>query len=167
MSKLLQDTLLIWCKENPDVGYKQGMHELAGFVVWVELHCHTRDANSQISYTYHLFDALMKHTKAFYLPPTSGSVSAVAQKCIEIQENLVSVLDPQLFNRLCQLQLSPQIWGIKWIRCIFSREFDFDDVLEMWDLLFAADTTLDLIRYICCAMLMAVRSTGLNSNLFR
>jgi TBC1 domain family protein 5 len=32
---LLLDILFIWCKLNPDVGYRQGMHEIVAPVLWV------------------------------------------------------------------------------------------------------------------------------------
>lgn len=33
--KMLLDILFVWCKLNPDVGYRQGMHELLAPIVWV------------------------------------------------------------------------------------------------------------------------------------
>jgi TBC1 domain family protein 5 len=33
--KRLLDILFVWCKLNPDVGYRQGMHELLAPMVWV------------------------------------------------------------------------------------------------------------------------------------
>lgn len=33
--KLLLDVLFVFCKLNPDIGYRQGMHELLAPVLWV------------------------------------------------------------------------------------------------------------------------------------
>jgi TBC1 domain family protein 5 len=33
--KMLLDVLFVWCKLNPDVGYRQGMHEVLAPIVWV------------------------------------------------------------------------------------------------------------------------------------
>ena len=33
--KMLLDILFIYCKLNPDVGYRQGMHELLAPILWV------------------------------------------------------------------------------------------------------------------------------------
>jgi TBC1 domain family protein 5 len=32
---LLLDILFIWAKSNPDIGYRQGMHEILAVVLWV------------------------------------------------------------------------------------------------------------------------------------
>ena len=45
----------------------------------------------------------------------------------------------------------------RWIRLLFGREFPLDDVLLLWDALFAEDPTLALIDFICVAMLIRIR----------
>jgi hypothetical protein len=45
----------------------------------------------------------------------------------------------------------------RWIRLLFGREFPFEDVLGLWDVLFAEDPALELIDFICVAMLLRVR----------
>jgi TBC1 domain family protein 5 len=42
---------------------------------------------------------------------------------------------------------------------LFGREFDFDQLLALWDVLFAYDPTLELIDLICVAMLLRIRWT--------
>jgi TBC1 domain family protein 5 len=45
----------------------------------------------------------------------------------------------------------------RWMRLLFGREFPFDDVLMMWDLLFAHGLRSDLIDFTCIAMLLRIR----------
>lgn len=45
----------------------------------------------------------------------------------------------------------------RWIRLLFSREFPFDQSLALWDAIFAIDPSLDLMDFICCAMLIRIR----------
>lgn len=45
----------------------------------------------------------------------------------------------------------------RWIRLLLGREFPFEQLLELWDALFAVDPTLDLIDLICVAMLIRIR----------
>ena len=42
---------------------------------------------------------------------------------------------------------------------MFGREFPFDDVLFMWDLIFAIDPTLEIMDHVCIAMLLRIRWT--------
>lgn len=45
----------------------------------------------------------------------------------------------------------------RWIRLLFGREFPFEDVLALWDKLFAEDPDLELIDMICVSMLLRIR----------
>lgn len=45
----------------------------------------------------------------------------------------------------------------RWVRLLFGREFDFEDVLRVWDLLFAESISLGLIDMTCIAMLLRIR----------
>ena len=45
----------------------------------------------------------------------------------------------------------------RWIRLLFGREFPFESVLSLWDALFAEDPGLDLVDFICVAMLLRIR----------
>lgn len=45
----------------------------------------------------------------------------------------------------------------RWIRLLFGREFPLDDVLNVWDALFAIDSTLELVDMIAVAMLLRIR----------
>lgn len=45
----------------------------------------------------------------------------------------------------------------RWIRLLFGREFSLDAVFDMWDALFAIDSTLELVDMISVAMLLRIR----------
>jgi hypothetical protein len=45
----------------------------------------------------------------------------------------------------------------RWIRLLFGREFPFEQVLSLWDTIFAYDPSLELIDFICIAMLLRIR----------
>lgn len=45
----------------------------------------------------------------------------------------------------------------RWIRLLFGREFPFEELLTMWDTLFAEDPGLDLVDMVCVAMLLRIR----------
>ena len=52
------------------------------------------------------------------------------------------------------------------MRLLFGREFAFDDMLPMWDLLFAADPTLHLVDFVSIAMLLRIRWQRRFSSIF-
>lgn len=45
----------------------------------------------------------------------------------------------------------------RWIRLLFGREFSLDAVFDMWDALFAIDSSLELVDMISIAMLLRIR----------
>jgi hypothetical protein len=47
----------------------------------------------------------------------------------------------------------------RWVRLLFGREFPFDQLLVLWDTIFAFDPTLELIDLVCAAMLLRIRWT--------
>lgn len=45
----------------------------------------------------------------------------------------------------------------RWIRLLFGREFPFEQLLILWDTIFAFDPDLELIDLVCVAMLIRIR----------
>jgi TBC1 domain family protein 5 len=60
-------------------------------------------------------------------------------------------------KHLESLDIVPQVFLIRWIRLLFGREFDFDAVLTLWDVIFAEDSSLELVDHVCIAMLLRIR----------
>ena len=55
-----------------------------------------------------------------------------------------------------------KVYGVRWLRLLFGREFPMQDVLCCWDFLFA--TELELVDSFFIAMLMEQRVTILNGD---
>lgn len=155
--KTLAAILYIYARLYPDIGYRQGMHELAGPILWVVSQDALLDATFEKyiqSDTLALFEAIMRSARPWYLP---GHPPAIVGKCVYIQNHILRQVDPQLYRILVSNNIEPQIWGIRWIRLIFGREFGFEGLLHMWDALFAADPSLDLVDHICVVILLSLR----------
>ncbi|KAF1958327.1 RabGAP/TBC [Byssothecium circinans] len=174
---MLLDVLFVWCKTHPQIGYRQGMHEILALLLWVV----ERDAvdttgsgntdedqtlvdllNAQYiehdSFT--LFSSVMQTAKTFFEPAETGSMSKdtpMLARCSRIFERYLSRADPELAAHLTKLEIVPQIFLLRWIRLLFGREFPLDEVLNMWDALFAIDATLELVDMISIAMLLRIR----------
>ncbi|KAK2605142.1 hypothetical protein N8I77_008005 [Diaporthe amygdali] len=185
---LILDILFIWVKLNSDQGgYRQGMHELLAPLLYVvdgdaidrkNIGDAIADPNMVEmldSYfiehdTFALFSNLMKHTKPFYEvsvdagSSVSGEQSAIVEKSRMIHEVALMRIDPELAKHLQNIEILPQIFLIRWIRLLFGREFPFEQLLVLWDTIFAFDPTLDLIDLICVAVLLRIRWTLLEAD---
>ncbi|CBF77300.1 hypothetical protein AN4537.2 [Aspergillus nidulans FGSC A4] len=173
------DILFIYSKLNPDLGYRQGMHELLAPILWVV----DRDAidpksreqfiptgqleNSMLQLldsefiehdAFSLFCSVMQSTRVYYEHNTHRSMNGQADALPIVLRYL------ELADHLQALEILPQIFLTRWMRLLFGREFPFQDMLAIWDLLFAEGLRSELIDFVCVAMLLRVRWELLSSD---
>ncbi|KAK1880313.1 TBC1 domain family member 5, partial [Dissostichus eleginoides] len=200
---MLTDILFCYARENEQLLYKQGMHELLAPLVFV-LHCdhqafqHASETASPSEEmksllnpeylehdAYALFSQLMETAEPWFSsyerevrrgkeemlnsipfarPQDAGPSVAIVTKVNRIQDQLVKKHDVELHMHVNRLEIAPQIYGIRWVRLLFGREFPLQDLLVMWDALFADSITLDLVDYIFVAMLLYIRDALIASN---
>ncbi|XP_070777449.1 TBC1 domain family member 5 isoform X2 [Enoplosus armatus] len=199
----LTDILFCYARENEQLLYKQGMHELLAPIVFV-LHCdhqafqHASETASPSEEmkcllnpvylehdAYAMFSQLMETAEPWFSsferevrkgkeemltsipfarPQDSGPSVAIVTKVNRIQDQLVKKHDIELHMHLNRLEIAPQIYGIRWVRLLFGREFPLQDLLVVWDALFGDSITLDLVDYIFVAMLLYIRDALIASN---
>uniref|UniRef100_A0A0B8RTH7 TBC1 domain family member 5 n=1 Tax=Philothamnus irregularis TaxID=1899461 RepID=A0A0B8RTH7_9SAUR len=201
--KILTDILFCYARENEQLLYKQGMHELLAPIVFI-LHCdhqaflHASEAaqpSEEMNIllnpdylehdAYAMFTHLMKTAERWFStyehdsqkekdavmtpipfarPQDLGPSIAIVAKVNQIQDYLLKRHDTELYMHLNRLEIAPQIYGLRWIRLLFGREFLLQDLLVVWDALFADSITLDLVDYIFLAMLLYIRDALISSN---
>ncbi|XP_066571790.1 TBC1 domain family member 5 isoform X2 [Amia ocellicauda] len=200
---MLTDILFCYARENEQLLYKQGMHELLAPIVFI-LHCDhqafqhasetaypSEDMKSLLNPEFHehdayaMFSQLMETAEPWFSsferevrkgkeemitsipfarPQDSGPSVAIVAKVNRIQDQLLKKHDNELYMHLTRLEIAPQIYGIRWVRLLFGREFPLQDLLVVWDALFADSITLDLVDYIFVAMLLYIRDALIASN---
>eukprot|EP00795_Rhopilema_esculentum_P014484 gene14484-5547_t len=84
--------------------------------------------------------------------------SAISKKLVRIQNYMLKRYDHELYSRLQELDIAPQLYGIRWIRLLFGREYPLPGLLYLWDAMFADGRTLDLADFVFIAMLMHIRN---------
>ncbi|KAJ8273875.1 hypothetical protein GJAV_G00106480 [Gymnothorax javanicus] len=210
----LTDILFCYARENEQLLYKQGMHELLAPIVFV-LHCDhqafqhasetaspSEEMKTLLNPEYHehdayaMFSQLMETAEPWFSsferevrlpgvspdqsrargkeeimtsipfarPQDAGPSVAIVTKVNRIQDQLVKKHDIELHMHLNRLEIAPQIYGIRWVRLLFGREFPLQDLLVVWDALFADSITLDLVDYVFVAMLLYIRDALIASN---
>ncbi|KAI3803164.1 hypothetical protein L1987_31313 [Smallanthus sonchifolius] len=97
---------------------------------------------------YSMFDALMNGDRGavamanFFshspsphngLPPVIEASSALY--------HLLSIVDLSLYTHLVELGVEPQYFALRWLRVLFGREFTLEDLLVIWDEIFALDNS--------------------------
>lgn len=175
------DILFIFCKLNPDIAYRQGMHELLAPMLWVVerdaieqqspstedfVLCQVCDSRFIEHDTFTLFGLVMQNAKSFYeqaahkgpsrlnAVSSNGLENPIITRIHRIFNEYLPHIDPDLAAHLKDIDLIPQVFLMKWIRLLFGREFEFDEVLPMWDVIFAEDPSLELVEFICLTMIL-------------
>lgn len=131
------DVLFVFVKLSPDIGYRQGMHELLAHVFWVvsqdAIDTKSRDeemlASDDVSLllqtldpsyiehdTFTLFCAIMQTTKLFYEHDEGNTgagnpeVSSIVARSQYIHHVVLREIDPQLADHFQAIEILPQIF---------------------------------------------------------
>ena len=123
---------------------------------------HSTRASRRISFPQPLFKRRKSSTSP-HLSSCANLISLIRAR-VPFNSDLYSILDllkqfePVLRTRLDQIDIPPQIYGLRWLRVLFSREFSLENTLTLWDMIFSDSPTLEFADYICVAMLCFIRS---------
>ena len=217
---ILANILYIWAKENPEISYRQGMHELLAIIFIVfypfyfsfnskpkykkedildflkdinlykkELYIFFHDEDEIQADLYFTFEALMKKGITYLFDPHILQKDEPGYKMYEIfpqmwkddsnedkptyvyrrgslliKEKLKS-LDNELYSHFKKIDLNCEAFLQRYLRCIFCREFNLNDVFIIWDIIFCDyymnrnKEKYDFIymEYIAIAMIIKIR----------
>lgn len=104
-----------------------------------------------------LFGQIMQSAKNFYeQTTTSGRENPMVARSRRIFHEMLPMVDNRLSQHLESVDIVPQVFLMRWIRLLFGREFAFDEMLTLWDVIFAEDATLEIVDHICVTMLLRI-----------
>ncbi|CAE6520245.1 unnamed protein product [Rhizoctonia solani] len=181
--RMLADILFVYCRAHEGISYRQGMHELLAPVLWA-LDYDSLDGNGEDqdadmydflsrdfvpADAWAIFSRIMEGVGSWYEwrepkpvatggPPPTPWVAPVNEICSKIGGEYLAACDPALGARMGELGIEPQMYGIRWLRLLFTREFPWRDALMLWDALFATDSSLQIVPWVCVAMLIRIRN---------
>ena len=217
---ILANILYIWAKENQEISYRQGMHELLAIIFIVfypfyfaynskpkykkedildflkdinlykkEIYIFFHDEDEIQADLYLTFEALMKKGITYLFDPHILQKDEPGYKMYEIfpqmwkddsnedkptyvyrrgslliKEKLKS-LDNELYSHFKKIDLNCEAFLQRYLRCIFCREFNLNDVYIIWDIIFydyymnRNKEKYDFIymEYIAIAMIIKIR----------
>lgn len=133
---MMLDVLFVWCKMHPNVGYRQGMHEILAPLLWVierdavdftgvkhsgadQILVDMLDSTYMEHDTFTLFSLVMQTAMSFYAPadPKSSSTETpMLARCSRIFERYLPKADPELASHLVKLEIVPQIFLLYVVR---------------------------------------------------
>ncbi|KAG8188991.1 hypothetical protein JTE90_019004 [Oedothorax gibbosus] len=131
--------------------------------------------------SYTMFVKVMDIVASWYMMDTDRMDTDGFEKNEELQNNgelpadtLNSVLqeiwghfkvyDQEVYDHLNNLEIPPQIYGMRWLKLLFGREFHFEDVFLIWDIILSDSVQRNIHVYIFISMLISIRHLLLNSD---
>ena len=230
IKKLLLNILFIWCKENDDVSYRQGMNDLVAILIicfypyyfsseekekphkediikYINIkEPKERYKYSNIVYNYFhdedeiecdlffAFDSLMKKGMKNLFDPRlfqrgepeyklyeifsdmykeeidEKKVNFISRRCFLLINEKLKKIDEELFQYFKKIDINCGAFLQKWLRCIFCREFELNQVFILWDVILVEDFvneknqkySLAFMDSICLAMILRLRKYILN-----
>ncbi|XP_074568603.1 uncharacterized protein LOC141825109 [Curcuma longa] len=141
---VLRDILLTYSFYNFDLGYCQGMSDLLSPILYV-----MKDESE----SFWCFTALMERLGPNFNRDQSGMHSQLFAL-----SKLVELLDIPLHNYFKQKDCLNYFFCFRWILIQFKREFEYEKILQLWEVLWTHYLSEHLHLYMCVAILKRHRN---------
>jgi Rab-GTPase-TBC domain len=136
----LKELLYIYAQEHTSMGYRQGMHEIASYLLYaleLELPQHIDNPlyASILANCFIMLERTLAQLELAYDASGEHSLQRMSQSILtKIHQN-----SPKLFQKLTTSPHipPPPIYCTRWVRLLFSREVvGFENVFALWDIFF-------------------------------
>ena len=94
-------------------------------------------------------------------------IDIVYKRALDIYHNLLRNYDQELFSHLIKNNIDPTTYMVRWLRCLFSREFSYKVSIQLWDIIlieefFESDKKFQFADFICVSMYENVKEEIMN-----
>ena len=93
----------------------------------------------------------------------------IYKRCIDIMNNKLRVYDEELYKHILANKIDSTTFMVRWLRCLFCREFSDTVSIQIWDVIFLEeyfqnDKKIQFIDYIVVAMFEDIRGELLHKD---
>ncbi|XP_028669487.1 TBC1 domain family member 17 isoform X1 [Erpetoichthys calabaricus] len=147
---LLNDVLMTYCMYNFDLGYVQGMSDLLSPILFV--------TQNEVEAFWCLV-AFMEIVHSNFEESQEGMKQQLIQLNI-----LLRTIDPELCDFLDSKDSGTLCFCFRWLLIWFKREFSFQDILNLWEVLWTGHLCVNFHLLVACAILDSQREQLIGSN---
>ncbi|OMJ71542.1 hypothetical protein SteCoe_30214 [Stentor coeruleus] len=82
------------------------------------------------------------------------------KRCHYIFHKILSNVDYELYQHILKSKFEPQLFLLRWLRCLLCREFDIENIGRIWDVIFYLNNEvleLEVVDYFCVAIMVKSR----------
>ncbi|XP_042059233.1 TBC1 domain family member 13-like [Salvia splendens] len=155
----LRKILIVFAKLNPGIRYVQGMNELLAPLYYVFKNDPKEEyAASAEADTFFCFVELIGGFRDNFVQQLDNSVVGIRSTITRLSQ-LLKEHDEELWRHLeMTTKVNPQFYAFRWITLLLTQEFNFPDILLIWDTLLSdPEGPQETLLRVCCAMLIIVR----------
>uniref|UniRef100_A0A8C4IBX2 TBC1 domain family member 15 n=1 Tax=Dicentrarchus labrax TaxID=13489 RepID=A0A8C4IBX2_DICLA len=147
---LLHDVLMTYCMYNFDLGYVQGMSDLLSPLLFV--------TQNEVESFWCLTGFMELVHQNF-----EESQEAMKQQLLQLSV-LLKALDPELCDFLDSQDSGSLCFCFRWLLIWFKREFSFEDILILWEVLWTRLPCDNFHLLIACSILQSQRGELIGSD---
>ena len=161
---VLKRILFIYTYFCPDISYHQGMNELLAPIYYCYSYdkTYTDETEENIEAdSFWSFNYLMSKVSQSFVSANDKGLeikSFIFQKCLEYVDN-------EIYQSLQRLNIRNEYYCYKWFILLFSQEFEINDLLKLWDLVFSHEDKYYYIVYIGIAILILKKDIIVNGEM--
>ncbi|KAI8149104.1 rab-GTPase-TBC domain-containing protein [Fennellomyces sp. T-0311] len=137
--EIMKDILVTYNFHNTELGYVQGMSDLLA-PIFV--------AMGTEEMAFWCFVHFMDRVESNFYMDQSGMHGQ-----LKTLDALIRFMDPQLYKRLEETETSNLFFCFRWLLVWFKREFEWDDVIRLWEVLWTNHLSPQMIMFVAIAVL--------------
>ena len=161
---VLRRILFIYTILCPDISYHQGMNELLAPIYYCYSYDKTytdeteEDIEADSFWSFHYL--MSKVSLSFVSARDKGldAKSYIFEKCLEFVDN-------DIYQKLQTLNIRSEYYCYRWFILLFSQEFEINDVLKLWDIIFSKEDIYYFVIYIGIAILIMKKDIIMNGEM--
>ncbi|EIE81059.1 hypothetical protein RO3G_05764 [Rhizopus delemar RA 99-880] len=144
----MKDILLSYNFHNTNLGYVQGMSDLLAPLLVV------MDDEPMAFWAFaHFMNRVQTN---FYMDQSGMHAQLKTLNC------LIEFMDPVLYKRFQEIEITDLFFCFRWLLVWFKREFEWDDVLQLWEVLWTDWLTDKMVLFIVLAVIDTHRDKIMN-----
>ncbi|XP_028215306.1 TBC1 domain family member 13-like isoform X4 [Glycine soja] len=155
----LKTILIVFAKLNSGIRYFQGMNEVLAplFYVFKNDPDEENEAFAEAD-TFFCFVELLSRFQDNFCQQLDNSIVGIRSTITRLSQ-LLKEHDEELWRHLeVTTKVNPQFYAFRWIILLLTQEFNFADILHIWDVILSdPEGPQETLLRICCAMLILVR----------
>ncbi|GAB4832862.1 hypothetical protein Ancab_006877 [Ancistrocladus abbreviatus] len=162
----MRNILLLFAKLNPTTRYVQGMNEVLAPIYYVfSVDTDEQNAANSEADSFCCFVRLLSDSVDHFCQKLDNSSVGIHATLSRLKE-MLKVNEEELWRHLeFTSKVNPQFYAFRWITLLLTQEFEFKKVLRIWDSLLSSSSGVqDMLRRVCCAMLLCVKSRLLSGD---